>query len=47
MWKNDRCMKVIHFKFFGENCMKIISTGQELNITPVIDKIQDYKRYNM
>jgi hypothetical protein len=26
--RNDDCRKVIYFKLFGENCMKIITTGQ-------------------
>jgi hypothetical protein len=28
MGENDRCGKVIYFELYGENCMKIITTGQ-------------------
>jgi hypothetical protein len=28
MRENDRYGKVIYLKIFGENCMKIITTGQ-------------------
>jgi hypothetical protein len=28
MQENERCRKVVYFKLFRENCMKIITTGQ-------------------
>jgi hypothetical protein len=28
MRKNDSCGKVIYLELFGENCMKVINTGQ-------------------
>jgi hypothetical protein len=27
MWENERSRKVIYFELFGENCIKIITTG--------------------
>jgi hypothetical protein len=28
MQEKDRCGKVIYFELYGENCVKIITTGQ-------------------
>jgi hypothetical protein len=32
MQENDSCGKVIYFELFGENCIKIITTGQDFRV---------------